>query len=96
MNPPKYTAIEYINFLMATQKAYSCTEAERVQPTTESAAAHDAINRLLHRLEPEPEERMAGGKRLSWVGARDFGGGRYDARQVVCQTDRFSKSAMVW
>lgn len=56
MNPPKYTAIEYINFLMATQKAYSCTEAERVQPTTESAAAHDAINRLLHRLEPEPEE----------------------------------------
>jgi hypothetical protein len=56
MNPPKYTAIEYINFLMATQKAYSCTEAERVQPTTASAAAHDAINRLLHRLEPEPEE----------------------------------------
>jgi hypothetical protein len=56
MNPPKYTAIEYINFLIATQKAYSCTEAERVQQTTESAAAHDAINRLLHRLEPEPDE----------------------------------------
>ncbi len=55
MNPPKYTAIEYINFLIATQKAYSCTEAERVQPTT-GAAAHDAINRLLHRLEPAPDE----------------------------------------
>lgn len=56
MNPPKYTAIEYINFLIATQKAYSCSEAERVQPTTGSASAHDAINRLLHRLEPDANE----------------------------------------
>lgn len=56
MNPPKYTDIEYINFLMATQKAYSCSEAERVQPTTDKAIAHDAINRLLHRLEPDPNE----------------------------------------
>lgn len=56
MNPPKYSAIEYINFLIATQKAYSCREAERVQPITKSAAAHDAINRLLHRLDPDPEE----------------------------------------
>jgi hypothetical protein len=56
MNPPKYTAIEYINFLIATQKSYSCSEAERVQPTTESAAGHDAVNRLLHRLEPDPKE----------------------------------------
>ena len=44
MNPPKYTAIEYIDFLIATQKAYSCCEADRVQPTTRSAAAHDTIN----------------------------------------------------
>lgn len=56
MNPPKYSAIEYINFLIATQKAYSCTEAQRVQPITESTAAHDAITRLLHRLEPDPED----------------------------------------
>lgn len=56
MNPPKYTAIEYINFLIGTQKAYSCSEAERVQPTTEPVVAHDAINRLLHRLEPSPNE----------------------------------------
>lgn len=56
MNPPKYTAIDYINFLIATQKAYSCREAERVQPATEAAPAHDAINRLLHRLEPSSEE----------------------------------------
>lgn len=56
MNPPKYTAIEYIKFLIATQKAYSCSEAERVQPATGSATAHDAINRLLHRVKPDPNE----------------------------------------
>jgi len=56
MNPAKYTGIEYINFLIATQKVYSCSEAERVQPLTDSSASHDAINRLLHRVEPNPEE----------------------------------------
>lgn len=56
MNPPKYQAIDYINFLIATQKAYSCCEAERVQPASEVAPAHDAINRLLHRHEPSSEE----------------------------------------
>jgi hypothetical protein len=30
MNPPKYTAIEYIDFQIATQKADSCCEADRV------------------------------------------------------------------
>lgn len=52
MNPPKVNEYNYINFLIATQKAYSCTEAERVQPESDDAAAHDAITRLLHRLEP--------------------------------------------
>lgn len=56
MNPPKYTATEYINFLIATQKAYSCSEAGRVQPEQPEPPAHDAITRLLHRLEPRPEE----------------------------------------
>lgn len=28
MNPPKYSAIDYINFLIGTQKADSCSEAE--------------------------------------------------------------------
>jgi putative transposase len=65
MNPPKYTDLEYINFLIATQKVYSCSEAERVQPHTGNSASHNAINRLLplaakarllHRIEPEPEQ----------------------------------------
>jgi hypothetical protein len=44
MKPLKYIAIEYIEFLIATQKAYSYCEADRVQPTTGSAAAHNTIN----------------------------------------------------
>ena len=52
MNPPKVNDYDYINFLIATQKAYSCLEAERVQPESRKGTAHDAITRLLHRLEP--------------------------------------------
>ena len=56
MNRPKVNEPDYINFLIAAQKAYSCTEAERVQPESANAAAHDAITRLLHRLEPSSEQ----------------------------------------
>jgi len=56
MNPPKVNENDYINFLIATQKAYSCVEAERVQPASSNAASHDAINRLLHRMEPSSEQ----------------------------------------
>lgn len=56
MNPPKVNEYDYINFLIATQKAYSCTEAERVQPESDNPPAHDAITRLLHRMEPTTEE----------------------------------------
>jgi hypothetical protein len=56
MNPAKVNESDYINFLIATQKAYSCTEAERVQPVSANAAAHDAITRLLHRMEPSTEQ----------------------------------------
>ena len=55
MNPPKYNEYDYINFLIATQKAYSGTEAERVQPESANPPAHDAITRLLHRMEPSSE-----------------------------------------
>jgi putative transposase len=52
MNPPKVTDEDYIQFLIATPKVCSATEAARVQPDGERAAAHDAFTRLLHRLEP--------------------------------------------
>lgn len=55
MNPPKYNEYDYINFLIATQKAYSGMEAQRVQPESTNPPAHDAITRLLHRMEPSSE-----------------------------------------
>lgn len=53
MNAPKVTDLDYINFLMAAQRVVSCTEGARVQPAGPRQAAHDALNRLLHRLEPD-------------------------------------------
>jgi putative transposase len=54
MNPPRVQAEDYIDFLIATPKAASATEAARVQPERPQAPAHDAFTRLLHRLEPDP------------------------------------------
>lgn len=47
-------ALDYINFLVASPVVLSCTEAARVQPLQPHPAAHDALTRLLHRLEPDP------------------------------------------
>lgn len=55
MNPPRVQAEDYIDFLIATPKAASGTEAARVQPDKPKAPAHDAFTRLLHRLEPDAE-----------------------------------------
>jgi putative transposase len=54
MNPPKCQAEDYINFLIATPRQVSATEAARVQPAQEQVPAHDAFTRLLQRLEPDP------------------------------------------
>lgn len=53
MNPPKVNDQDYINFLIATPKVCSATEAARVQSAQPVAPAHDAFTRLLHRLEPD-------------------------------------------
>lgn len=55
MNKAKCTEQDYIQFLIAAQRSYSCTEAARVSPKNESPPAHDAFTRLLNRLEPDPE-----------------------------------------
>lgn len=55
MNPPKVTDEDYINFIIATPRDVTATEAERVQPTSTNAPAHDAFTRLLQRLEPDAE-----------------------------------------
>jgi hypothetical protein len=53
MNPPKVTDEDYINFIIATPRDVTATEAERVQPESKDAPAHDAFTRLLARLEPD-------------------------------------------
>ena len=55
MNPPKVTDEDYINFIIATPRDVTATEAERVQPESTNAPAHDAFTRLLQRLEPDPQ-----------------------------------------
>ena len=43
MNRPKVDDEAYINFLMATPKVCSATEAARVQPEAVDPPAHDAF-----------------------------------------------------
>jgi putative transposase len=52
MNAPKVTETDYIQFLIAAQRVYSCVEAERVSP---DLIAHDAYTRLLSRIPPNTE-----------------------------------------
>jgi hypothetical protein len=54
-NAVKCRDTDYIDFLVASPRIFTCTEAAEVQPTSSQAPAHDAFTRLLHRLEPEPE-----------------------------------------
>ena len=53
MRPPKVDEIDYIQFLIAAQKVYTCTEAARCQPENAQAPAHDAFTRLLTRQPPD-------------------------------------------
>lgn len=55
MNPPRVQPEDYIDFLIATPKACSATEAAKVQPEQPRPPAHDAFTRLLHRLQPDAE-----------------------------------------
>jgi putative transposase len=58
MNPRRADASDYIDFLIASPKVVSATEAARVhpaQPDQSSPTAHDAFSRLLRRLEPDPD-----------------------------------------
>ena len=48
MNPPKCQAEDYMQWLIASPKVISCTQAAKAS----QLAAHDAYTRLLERLEP--------------------------------------------
>lgn len=53
MNAPRCTEHDYIAFLIAAQRVYSCTEAARCQPDVPDAPAHDAFTCLLARVPPD-------------------------------------------
>jgi putative transposase len=55
VNPPRCTDDDYINFVIASPRSVSATEAAEVQGDEEQSPAHDAFTRLLHRLEPDAE-----------------------------------------
>jgi putative transposase len=55
MNRPKADELDYIHFLIAAQKAFTCTEAARCQPNHLDPPAHDAFTRLLSREPPDTE-----------------------------------------
>src|SRR6516162_10704487 len=55
MNHPKVNPEDYIQFLVASPRQFTCTEAAAVQPAHNDPPAHDAFRRLLTRLEPDPE-----------------------------------------
>ncbi len=55
LNVIKCHDTDYIDFLIASPKLFSCTEAAKVQPEAINPPAHDSFTRLLLRLEPDPE-----------------------------------------
>lgn len=59
MNPAKCNEYNYIDFLISTPRVYSCTEAARVQPDQPNPPAHDALTRLLYRLDATPAQLWA-------------------------------------
>jgi hypothetical protein len=54
MRPEKCSLEMYLDFMMATQKQYSCLEFEKVTPLEEMA--HDAVNRWLNHSELNPTD----------------------------------------
>ena len=53
-NAVKCHDVDYINFLIASPRNFSCSEAAKVQPNSGHEPAHDAFTRLLRRIEPDP------------------------------------------
>ena len=61
-NPPRCHDEDYINFLIASPRQFTCTEAARSQPEDKSSsttipppAAHDSFTRFLERLPSDTE-----------------------------------------
>jgi putative transposase len=53
MNPAKCGELDYIHFMIAAQKVFTCTETARCQPEDTQAPSLDAFTRLLTRQPPD-------------------------------------------
>ena len=53
--PAKVTDLDYIQFLLAAQTAYSCVEAAQTDGALDEPPGHDAYTRLLTRQPPDTE-----------------------------------------
>jgi putative transposase len=53
MNAPKVDELDYIQFLIAAQRVFTCTEAATCQPEQADPPAHDTFTRLLLRQPPD-------------------------------------------
>jgi len=59
MNAPKVDELDYIQFLIAAQRVFTCTEAAACQPAQPEPPAHDAFTRLLASQPPDTEALWA-------------------------------------
>lgn len=64
MKPPKCTSSNFVNFLISTYHACSCTEASRCLPDEPVSIAHDSVKRLLERQPHHTEALYDEAKRL--------------------------------
>ena len=55
MNRAKCDVLDYIHFLVAAQKSFTCSESARCQPESAQSPSHDAFARLLRRQPPDTE-----------------------------------------
>lgn len=73
MNAAKCNELDYIHFLIAAQRVFSCSEAARCQPVGGGAPAHDAFTRLLSRQPPDTEALWQEAQKLVSPEARQSG-----------------------
>ena len=85
---PKCRDTDYIDFLIATPKAFCCTEAAAVQPESPDPPAHDAFTRLLHPPRARPRDALGRGPAPGPPQGRPAGPRRLDPGQALRQEDR--------
>lgn len=49
MSPPQCDDLDYVHFLIAAQRVFTCTETARCQPESPNPPAHDVFTCLLQR-----------------------------------------------